>query len=172
MLQASQASLAGKYRTIFIKLSLKIKTNFVQKQIPHPKASAPNPDRRTGWGRSNRVLWRANNREEYQSTLCLTSAHRNVEQLGSRDNTTGSARFKSPPDTDKPERGFLRFYTFPIPQIRRGLTSLWLFLFAAQPTEFFLDGLKKLEQRSHKCAELRGEYVNTFFQPHSLLFSL
>jgi hypothetical protein len=34
------------------------------------------------------------------------------------------------------------------------LISLWLFLFAAQPKE-----LKKLEQRSHKCAELRGEYV-------------
>jgi hypothetical protein len=26
------------------------------------------------------------------------------------------------------------------------LISLWLFLFAAQPKEFFLDGLKKLEQ--------------------------
>jgi hypothetical protein len=38
------------------------------------------------------------------------------------------------------------------------LISLSLFLFAAQPKEFFLDGLKKLEQRSHKC-ELRGEYV-------------
>jgi hypothetical protein len=25
--------------------------------------------------------------------------------------------------------------------------------------KFFLDGLKKLEQRSHKCVELRGEYV-------------
>jgi hypothetical protein len=24
---------------------------------------------------------------------------------------------------------------------------------------FFLDGLKKLEQRSHKCVELRGEHV-------------
>jgi hypothetical protein len=34
-----------------------------------------------------------------------------------------------------------------------------IFLFAAQPKEFFLDGLKKLEQRSHKCVELRGEYV-------------
>jgi hypothetical protein len=33
--------------------------------------------------------------------------------------------------------------------------SLWLFLFAA----LFLDGLKKLEQRSHKRLELRGEYV-------------
>jgi hypothetical protein len=39
------------------------------------------------------------------------------------------------------------------------LISLWLFLFAAQPKEFFLDELKKLEQRSHKCVELRGEYV-------------
>jgi hypothetical protein len=45
------------------------------------------------------------------------------------------------------------------------LISLWLFLFpiilsATQPKEFFLDGLKKLEQRSHKCVELRGgEYV-------------
>jgi hypothetical protein len=39
------------------------------------------------------------------------------------------------------------------------LINLWLFLFAAQPKEFFLDGLKKLEQRSHKCVELRGEYV-------------
>jgi hypothetical protein len=26
------------------------------------------------------------------------------------------------------------------------LISLWLFLFAAQPKEFFLDGLKRLEQ--------------------------
>jgi hypothetical protein len=34
-----------------------------------------------------------------------------------------------------------------------------IFLFAAQPKEFLLDGLKKLEQRSHKCVELRVEYV-------------
>jgi hypothetical protein len=53
--------------------------------------------------------------------------------------------------------------------LRRGLISLWLllfpvFLFAAQPKEFFLDGLKKLEQRSHKFVELRGICrVNTFF---------
>jgi hypothetical protein len=40
------------------------------------------------------------------------------------------------------------------------LISLWLFLFTAQPKEFYLDGLKKLEQRSHKCVELRGEYVD------------
>jgi hypothetical protein len=33
------------------------------------------------------------------------------------------------------------------------LISLWLFLFAAQPKEFFLDGLKKLEQRN---VELKG----------------
>jgi hypothetical protein len=39
------------------------------------------------------------------------------------------------------------------------LISLWLFLFAAQQKEFFLDGLKKLEQRRHKCVELREEYV-------------
>jgi hypothetical protein len=44
------------------------------------------------------------------------------------------------------------------------LISLWLFLFpiflfAAQPKEFFLSGLKKLEKRSHKYVELRGEYV-------------
>jgi hypothetical protein len=44
------------------------------------------------------------------------------------------------------------------------LINLWLFLFptslfAAQPKEIFLDGLKKLEQRSHKCMELRGEYA-------------
>jgi hypothetical protein len=31
-----------------------------------------------------------------------------------------------------------------------------IFLFAAQRKEFFLDGLNKLEQRSHKCVELRG----------------
>jgi hypothetical protein len=46
----------------------------------------------------------------------------------------------------------------------RVLVSLWPFLFpvfllAAQPKEFFLDGLKKSEQRSHKCVELMGEYV-------------
>jgi hypothetical protein len=31
--------------------------------------------------------------------------------------------------------------------------------FAAQPKEFFLDELWELEQQSHKCVELRGEYV-------------
>jgi hypothetical protein len=61
--------------------------------------------------------------------------------------------------------------------VRRGADKSLAFpilLFAAQQKEFFLDGLKKLEQRSHKCVELRGggEYVNTFFQSRSLLFSL
>jgi hypothetical protein len=41
------------------------------------------------------------------------------------------------------------------------LISLWLFLYpilllAAKPKGFFLVGLKKLEQRSHKCVELKG----------------
>jgi hypothetical protein len=44
------------------------------------------------------------------------------------------------------------------------LISLWLFLFpvflfAAQPKEFFLDVLKKLEQQSHKFVEIGREYV-------------
>jgi hypothetical protein len=46
-------------------------------------------------------------------------------------------------------------------EIRRGADkslAFPVFLFAAQPKEFFLDGLKKLEQQSHKCVEL-GEYV-------------
>jgi hypothetical protein len=43
--------------------------------------------------------------------------------------------------------------------VRRGADKFWLSLFAAQPKEFPLDGLKKLEQRNHKCVELRGEYV-------------
>jgi hypothetical protein len=47
-----------------------------------------------------------------------------------------------------------------------------IFLFVGQPKEFFLEGLKKLEQRSHNCVELREEYVNTFFQFRSLLSSL
>jgi hypothetical protein len=47
-----------------------------------------------------------------------------------------------------------------------------IFLFAAQPKEIFLDGLKKLEQRSHKCVELRGEYVEQihFFNPVACCF--
>jgi hypothetical protein len=52
--------------------------------------------------------------------------------------------------------------------LRRGADkslAIPIFLFAAQPQEFFLVGLMKLEQRSHKCVELREEYVNIFFQP-------
>jgi hypothetical protein len=43
--------------------------------------------------------------------------------------------------------------------IRLWLSLFPIFLFAAKPKEFFLDGLTKLEQQSHKCVELRGEYV-------------
>jgi hypothetical protein len=44
------------------------------------------------------------------------------------------------------------------------LISLWLFvfhifIFAAQPKVFLLDGLMKLEQQSHKCVEFREEHV-------------
>jgi hypothetical protein len=40
-----------------------------------------------------------------------------------------------------------------------GLFRFPIFLFAAQLKEFFLDGLKKLKQLSHKFVELKGEYV-------------
>jgi hypothetical protein len=47
-------------------------------------------------------------------------------------------------------------------------------LFAAKPKEFFLDGLKKLEQLSHNFVGLRGEYevcrVSTFFNPVACCF--
>jgi hypothetical protein len=46
--------------------------------------------------------------------------------------------------------------------VRRGACkslAFPIFLFATQPIEFFLDGLKKLEQQSHKCVELRREYL-------------
>jgi hypothetical protein len=46
-----------------------------------------------------------------------------------------------------------------IANIRRGAdksSAFPIFLFVAQPKEFFLDGLKKLEQRSRKCMDLRG----------------
>jgi hypothetical protein len=69
--------------------------------------------------------------------------------------------------------GNLSHLHFKILKICRGadnfLAFLFLiFLFAGQPKEFFLDELKKLEHQSHKCVELRGEYLNTFFQSHSL----
>jgi hypothetical protein len=37
--------------------------------------------------------------------------------------------------------------------------ALPIFLFAVQLKEFSLDGLKKLDQRSHKRVELRAELV-------------
>jgi hypothetical protein len=51
-----------------------------------------------------------------------------------------------------------RFYRYWIAVLRRGVDKslAFPFLFAAQPREIFLDGLKKLEQRSQKCVELRG----------------
>jgi hypothetical protein len=52
------------------------------------------------------------------------------------------------------------------------LISLWLLIFVAQPKEFFLDGLEKLEQRSRKCVELRGNIQNKyiFFKPVACCF--
>jgi hypothetical protein len=44
--------------------------------------------------------------------------------------------------------------------VRRGADkplAFPIFLFVAQPEEFFLDGLKKLVQRSHKRVKLRGD---------------
>jgi hypothetical protein len=60
----------------------------------------------------------------------------------------------------------------------RALISLWLFLFpvflfAPQPKNCFLNGLKKSEQRSHlKCVELSGEYVELIhiFNPAACCF--
>jgi hypothetical protein len=56
---------------------------------------------------------------------------------------------------------FSTFLLICIPRgVDKSLVFLFpIFLFAAQPKEFLLDGLKKLEQRSHKCVELREEYV-------------
>jgi hypothetical protein len=59
--------------------------------------------------------------------------------------------------------------------IRRGADkslAFHIFLFAAQPKEFFLDGLKKFEQRSYKCVGGSGGIcrVNTFFYPVACCF--
>jgi hypothetical protein len=60
--------------------------------------------------------------------------------------------------------------------IRRGADKflaflICFFLFAAQLKQFFLYGLKKLEQRSHKCVELRRICrVNIFFSPVACCF--
>jgi hypothetical protein len=56
---------------------------------------------------------------------------------------------------------YTQFWVY-APYLHRGADkslAFPIFLFAAEPKEFFLDGLKKLEQQSHKCVELRGEYV-------------
>jgi hypothetical protein len=44
-------------------------------------------------------------------------------------------------------------------QTRKGADKSSAFPFAAKPKDFFLHGLKKLQQRSHMCVELSGEYV-------------
>jgi hypothetical protein len=57
---------------------------------------------------------------------------------------------------------YLIFSSLQKMEIRRGSdksSAFPIFLFAVQPKEFFLDGLNKLEQRSHKCVELRGGNV-------------
>jgi hypothetical protein len=48
------------------------------------------------------------------------------------------------------------------------LISLWLFLFGAQPKDFFLVGLKKLEQGPRKCMWSSGENMQRklFFSNH------
>jgi hypothetical protein len=48
-------------------------------------------------------------------------------------------------------------FTVPFDAIRRGADKSLAFpIFITQPKEFFLDGLKKFEQRSHMCVELGG----------------
>ena len=43
--------------------------------------------------------------------------------------------------------------------VRRGGHSCRRDLVGRKPSEFFLSGLQKLEQRAKKCIELRGQYV-------------
>jgi hypothetical protein len=51
-------------------------------------------------------------------------------------------------------------------QLRKGAEKVFgfsyfhLFLLASQPKAILLDELKKLEQRSYSCMELKGEYVD------------
>jgi hypothetical protein len=49
--------------------------------------------------------------------------------------------------------------------VRTGSDKSLAFPICSANKEFFLDGLKKLDQRSHKCLELNGGIcrVNTFF---------
>jgi hypothetical protein len=66
--------------------------------------------------------------------------------------------------TYSPDLALLDYYLFPnlkgrkCSSIEEAILAMdrW---FAAQPKEFFLDGLKTLEQQSHKCVELRRKYV-------------
>jgi hypothetical protein len=49
---------------------------------------------------------------------------------------------------------------YPSKAIRRGADKSLAFpLCSTTKKKNFLDGLKKLEQRSRKCVELKGEYV-------------
>jgi hypothetical protein len=43
--------------------------------------------------------------------------------------------------------------------LRKGADKSLAFPICSTTKKIFLDGLKKLEQRSHKCVELREEYV-------------
>jgi hypothetical protein len=93
--------------------------------------------------------------------------HRDVDQF---------TRFHPPPTNTK--RCFCNAFCACLCMYVGVLISFWLFLFpislfSAQPKDFFLDGLKKLEQRSHNCVEPGGICrVNTLFQSRNLLFSL
>jgi hypothetical protein len=59
-----------------------------------------------------------------------------------------------------------------LPQIRKGADKFLAFpisLFAAQPKEFYLDGLKKSEQQSHTLrGDMWGKYI--FFNPVACYF--
>jgi hypothetical protein len=57
-------------------------------------------------------------------------------------------------------------------RLRKGADKSLVFLLPAEPKQFFFDGLK-LQQRSHNCVELRGDWmyrVNTFFQSVTCCF--
>jgi hypothetical protein len=56
------------------------------------------------------------------------------------------------------EPNVIGFYFHYVGVLVKSLAFL-IFLLESQPKEFFLDELKKLEQRNHNCVELRGEYV-------------
>jgi hypothetical protein len=69
----------------------------------------------------------------------------------------GNRKSLPPPENETSiPRYFLQFRSelFFYQQYLGLLIKFWLFLFAAQPKAFLLDGLKKLEQRSRKCVEI------------------